>query len=71
MILAMVLGKNSSSSFSLICTVGFLDGWYFDEKCIARQDHITGSVLPVENIKHFPQAADALQALYSGEVRHV
>ncbi len=49
---------------------GFLDGWVYDEKCIARAEHIAGRTLPVENIKHFPQVADALEALYNGQVKH-
>ncbi len=45
-----------------------LDGWLYDEKCIARQTWITGNIMPLENIKHFPQIANAIEALNNGEV---
>ncbi len=45
-----------------------MDGWVFDEKCVARQKDITGHMMPVENIKHFPGVEDALEALRNDEV---
>ncbi len=48
--------------------LGFLDGWYMDEKCLARQSDIKGSSLPLENIKHYPDIPQAIDALKSGVV---
>ena len=55
--------------FTIILT-GFMSGWVHDEKCVARQEKITGRILPIENIKHYPGVADALEALYNGEVNY-
>ncbi len=49
---------------------GFLDGWVYDEKCLARLKQITGNILPVGNFEHYPQVQDALEALDRGDVSY-
>ncbi|XP_066301988.1 uncharacterized protein [Branchiostoma lanceolatum] len=45
----------------------FLDGWVSDEKCLARQKSITGSVLPVDKIVHVTTTDEFLEQITSGQ----
>ena len=45
-----------------------MDGWYMDEKCLARQTQIKGSSLPLEGIKHFHDIPGAIDAVKAGTV---
>lgn len=48
--------------------IGFMDGWAYDEKCIARQKDILGNELPVDKIVHYLQVQDAIDSLLNGTV---
>ncbi len=39
-----------------------------DEKCVARQSNIEGHLIPEENIFHYPNAQQAVDALVKEEV---
>ena len=45
-----------------------MDGWVFDEKCIARQSDIKGSHLPRDKIVHFEILQDAVTSVLNGSV---
>ena len=45
-----------------------MDGWVFDEKCIARQSDIKGSHLPLDKIVHFEILQDAVSSVLNGSV---
>ncbi|XP_078571935.1 uncharacterized protein LOC144859291 [Branchiostoma floridae x Branchiostoma japonicum] len=46
----------------------FLDGWVDDEKCLARQRSITGSVLPVDKIVHVADTDKFMEQISTGQV---
>ena len=45
-----------------------MDGWVFDEKCIARQSDIKESHLPRDKIVHFEILQDAVTSVLNGSV---
>ena len=45
-----------------------MDGWVFDEKCIARQSDIKGNHLPLDKIVHFEVLQDAVTSVLNGSV---
>ena len=45
-----------------------MDGWVFDEKCIARQSDIKGSHLPLDKIVHFEVLQEAVDSVLNGSV---
>ncbi len=59
---------NNGKSISRSISPGFMDGWYMDEKCLARQTQIKGSSLPLEGIKHFHDIPEAIDAVKAGTV---
>ncbi|CAH1238216.1 Hypp5545 [Branchiostoma lanceolatum] len=44
----------------------FLDGWVDDEKCLARQKSITGSVLPADKIVHVTDTDKFVEQINTG-----
>ncbi|XP_019636212.1 PREDICTED: uncharacterized protein LOC109478836 [Branchiostoma belcheri] len=46
----------------------FMDGWVDDEKCLARQSSITGSVLPADKILHVTETDAFQEKISTGEV---
>lgn len=50
--------------------VGFIDGWSYDEKCLARMSSITGRVLSVDRIKHYKTPEDLKAAILDNTVRN-
>ncbi|CAH1238215.1 Hypp5545 [Branchiostoma lanceolatum] len=46
----------------------FLDGWVDDEKCLARQKSITGSVLPADKIVHVTDTDKFVEQINTGLV---
>lgn len=50
-------------------TIGFIDGWAYDEHCIAREkDNIVGWDLELDQIMRYPGREELLEGLISGEV---
>ena len=45
-----------------------MDGWVFDEKCVARQSDIKGNHLPLDKIVHFEVLQDAVTSVLNGSV---
>ncbi|XP_014662490.1 PREDICTED: histidine-binding periplasmic protein-like [Priapulus caudatus] len=49
-------------------TVGFLDGWVNDEKCLLRQNNIANNDLAVAQVKHYTHSGESYKALDNNEI---
>ncbi|CAH1778068.1 unnamed protein product [Owenia fusiformis] len=48
--------------------IGFIDGWAYDEKCVAKQKSITGSTLDRANIVHVSSPTELIPMITNGKV---